>query len=37
VQDAIEELTHAYEEGFLHDLPQHYNLGWMQHLGIKDE
>lgn len=37
ILDAIAELRGAYRAGELKDLPQWYNLGWMQHLGIKDE
>ncbi len=37
IQDAIIEMHIAYNDGKLEDLPQWYNLGWMQKLGIKDE
>jgi nucleoside-diphosphate-sugar epimerase len=37
IQDAIVEMHIAYNDGKLKDEPQHYNLGWLQHLGVKDE
>jgi nucleoside-diphosphate-sugar epimerase len=37
VDDAIEELVAAYQCGHLEDKPEWYNLGWMQHLGVRDE
>ena len=37
VRGAIKELSAAYEAGELKDLPQWYNLGWLQHLGVRDE
>jgi nucleoside-diphosphate-sugar epimerase len=37
IQDAIVEMHIAYNDGELEDKPEHYNLGWMQKLGIKDE
>lgn len=35
--DAIRELAKTYHAGNLKNEPNMYNLGWMQHLGIKDE
>ena len=37
IRIAIAELIAAYKAGDLQDLPQWTNLGWMVHLGIKDE
>ena len=37
IQDAIELLEMRYHAGLLEDKPQHYNLGWMESQGIKDE
>ena len=37
VDNAIDELVTAYQSGELQDRPEHYNLGWMTHLGVKDE
>jgi nucleoside-diphosphate-sugar epimerase len=37
IANAIQEIIVAYSSGELKDLPQHYNLGWMQTLGVKDE
>lgn len=37
IDDAIRELIEAYRAGTLVDKLESYNLGWMQHLGVKDE
>ena len=37
VQDAIQEIIIAYRKNQLIDDPRWYNLGHMQHLGVKDE
>ena len=37
IVDAICEIVDFYRAGALEDHPRYYNLGWMQHLGVKDE
>lgn len=37
IRNAVVELMDDYRLGKLQDLPQHYNLGWMNYLQIKDE
>jgi nucleoside-diphosphate-sugar epimerase len=37
IRDAIFELKDAYQQGKLEDRPEHYNLSWLQHLGVRDE
>jgi len=37
VWDAIKEISNSFLLENLYDEPQHYNLDWMTHLGIKDE
>lgn len=36
IANAIGELIEAYDNHELHDLPEWYNLGWMQTLGVQD-